>query len=202
MEHYINLFIQAAFIDNMALSFFMGMCTFLAVSKKVSTSFGLGIAVIVVMTLAVPLNQIIYANVLAPGALAWAGYPALDLSYLQLITFIGVIAALVQILEMFLDKYIPALYDSLGIFLPLLTVNCAIFAGVIFMANRDYSLGESVVFAAGSGFGWAMAIVMLAGLRERMKFHAIPEGLQGIGIVFITTGLMALGFMAFSGISI
>ncbi|MGS0676110.1 NADH:ubiquinone reductase (Na(+)-transporting) subunit E [Shewanella sp. 0m-4] len=202
MEHYINLFIQAAFIDNMALSFFMGMCTFLAVSKKVSTSFGLGIAVIVVMTLAVPLNQIIYANVLAPGALAWAGYPALDLSYLQLITFIGVIAALVQILEMFLDKYIPALYDSLGIFLPLLTVNCAIFAGVIFMANRDYNLAESAVFAMGSGFGWAMAIVMLAGLRERMKFHAIPEGLQGIGIVFITTGLMALGFMAFSGISI
>ncbi|ABV86902.1 NADH:ubiquinone reductase (Na(+)-transporting) subunit E [Shewanella pealeana] len=202
MEHYINLFIQAAFIDNMALSFFMGMCTFLAVSKKVSTSFGLGIAVIVVMTLAVPLNQLIYANVLAPGALAWAGYPALDLSYLQLITFIGVIAALVQILEMFLDKYIPALYDSLGIFLPLLTVNCAIFAGVIFMANRDYNLAESTVFAMGSGFGWAMAIVMLAGLRERMKFHAIPQGLQGIGIVFITTGLMALGFMAFSGISI
>ncbi|MCL1146660.1 NADH:ubiquinone reductase (Na(+)-transporting) subunit E [Shewanella marinintestina] len=202
MEHYINLFVQAAFIDNMALSFFMGMCTFLAVSKKVSTSFGLGVAVIVVMTLAVPLNQLIYANILAPGALAWAGYPALDLSYLQLITFIGVIAALVQILEMFLDKYIPALYDSLGIFLPLLTVNCAIFAGVIFMANRDYNLAESTVFAMGSGFGWAMAIVMLAGLRERMKFHAIPEGLQGIGIVFITTGLMALGFMAFSGISI
>lgn len=202
MEHYINLFIQAAFIDNMALTFFMGMCTFLAVSKKVSTSFGLGIAVIVVMTIAVPVNQLIYSNVLAPGALAWAGYPALDLSYLQLITFIGVIAALVQILEMFLDKYIPALYDSLGIFLPLLTVNCAIFAGVIFMANRDYTLAESTVFALGSGFGWAMAIVMLAGLRERMKFHAIPEGLQGIGIVFITTGLMALGFMAFSGISI
>ncbi|RTR39923.1 NADH:ubiquinone reductase (Na(+)-transporting) subunit E [Shewanella canadensis] len=202
MEHYINLFIQAAFIDNMALSFFMGMCTFLAVSKKVSTSFGLGVAVIVVMTLAVPLNQLIYANVLAPGALAWAGMAELDLSYLQLITFIGVIAALVQILEMFLDKYIPSLYDSLGIFLPLLTVNCAIFAGVIFMANRDYNLAESAVFAMGSGVGWAMAIVMLAGLRERMKFHAIPEGLQGIGIIFITTGLMALGFMAFSGISI
>lgn len=202
MEHYINLFVQAALIDNMALSFFMGMCTFLAVSKKVSTSFGLGIAVIVVMMLAVPLNQLIYANVLAPGALAWAGQPELDLSYLQLITFIGVIAALVQILEMFLDKYIPSLYDSLGIFLPLLTVNCAIFAGVIFMANRDYTLVESTVFAAGSGVGWAMAIVMLAGLRERMKFHAIPEGLQGIGITFITTGLMALGFMAFAGISI
>lgn len=202
MEHYINLFVQATFIDNMALSFFMGMCTFLAVSKKVSTSFGLGIAVIVVMTLAVPLNQLIYAYVLAPGALAWAGQPSLDLSYLQLITFIGVIAALVQILEMFLDKYIPSLYDSLGIFLPLLTVNCAIFAGVIFMANRDYSLGESAVFAFGSGLGWAIAIVLLAGLRERMKFNAIPAGLQGIGITFITTGLMALGFMSFAGISL
>ena len=202
MEHYINLFIQATFLDNVALSFFLGMCTFLAVSKKVSTAFGLGVAVIVVMTLAVPLNQLIYAKVLAPGALAWAGMPGIDLSYLQLITFIGVIAALVQILEMFLDKYIPSLYDSLGIFLPLLTVNCAIFAGVIFMANRDYNFAESAVFAMGSGTGWALAIVMLAGLRERMKFHAIPEGLQGIGITFITTGLMALGFMSFSGISL
>jgi len=202
MEHYINLFLQATFIDNMALSFFLGMCTFLAVSKKVSTAFGLGVAVVVVMTLAVPLNQLIYVKVLAPGALSWAGLASIDLSYLQLITFIGVIAALVQILEMFLDKYIPSLYDSLGIFLPLLTVNCAIFAGVIFMANRDYNFAESAVFAMGSGFGWAMAIVLLAGLRERMKFHAIPEGLQGIGITFITTGLMALGFMSFSGISL
>lgn len=170
--------------------------------KKVSTAFGLGVAVIVVMTLAVPLNQLIYVKVLAPGALSWAGLATIDLSYLQLITFIGVIAALVQILEMFLDKYIPSLYDSLGIFLPLLTVNCAIFAGVIFMANRDYNFTESAVFAMGSGLGWALAIVMLAGLRERMKFHAIPEGLQGIGITFITTGLMALGFMSFSGISL
>ncbi|MGL4714277.1 MAG: NADH:ubiquinone reductase (Na(+)-transporting) subunit E [Shewanella sp.] len=202
MEHYINLFLQATFIDNMALSFFLGMCTFLAVSKKVSTAFGLGVAVIVVMTLAVPLNQLIYVKVLAPGALSWAGLATIDLSYLQLITFIGVIAALVQILEMFLDKYIPSLYDSLGIFLPLLTVNCAIFAGVIFMANRDYNFTESAVFAMGSGVGWALAIVLLAGLRERMKFHAIPEGLQGIGITFITTGLMALGFMSFSGISL
>ena len=202
MEHYINLFIQAAFIDNMALSFFLGMCTFLAVSKKVSTSFGLGIAVIVVMMLAVPLNQVIYVNVLAPGALAWAGLPELNLSYLQLITFIGVIAALVQILEMFLERYIPTLYQSLGIFLPLLTVNCAIFAGVIFMANRDYNLVESMVFAGGSAVGWAMAIILLAGLRERMKFHAIPLGLQGIGITFITTGLMALGFMSFAGITL
>ncbi|UCX05821.1 NADH:ubiquinone reductase (Na(+)-transporting) subunit E [Shewanella sp. HL-SH4] len=202
MEHYINLFIQAAFIDNMALSFFLGMCTFLAVSKKVSTSFGLGIAVIVVMMLAVPINQLIYVNVLAPGALAWAGMADLDISYLQLITFIGVIAALVQILEMFLERYIPTLYQSLGIFLPLLTVNCAIFAGVIFMANRDYNLTESIVFAAGSSVGWAVAIVLLAGLRERMKFNAIPEGLQGIGITFITTGLMALGFMSFAGITL
>ncbi|BDY03802.1 NADH:ubiquinone reductase (Na(+)-transporting) subunit E [Ferrimonas sp. YFM] len=202
MEHYINLFVQAAFIDNMALSFFMGMCTFLAVSKKVSTSFGLGIAVIVVMALAVPVNQLIYVNFLKPGALAWAGMPNLDLSYLKLITFIGVIAALVQILEMVLDKYAPALYQTLGIFLPLLTVNCAIFAGVIFMANRDYNMTESVVFALGSGSGWAMAIVLLAGLRERMKFSAIPEGLQGIGITFISTGLMALGFMAFVGIAL
>lgn len=169
MEHYINLFIQASFIDNMALSFFLGMCTFLAVSKKVSTSLGLGIAVIVVMVLAVPLNQLIYVAVLKPGALAWAGFPELDLSYLQLITFIGVIAALVQILEMVLDRFMPVLYQTLGIFLPLLTVNCAIFAGVIFMANRDYTLTESAVFAAGAGTGWAVAIVLLAGIRERLK---------------------------------
>ncbi|WP_338590033.1 NADH:ubiquinone reductase (Na(+)-transporting) subunit E [Shewanella khirikhana] len=202
MEHYINLFIQASFIDNMALSFFLGMCTFLAVSKKVSTSLGLGIAVIVVMVLAVPLNQLIFVAVLKPGALAWAGFPELDLSYLQLITFIGVIAALVQILEMVLDRFMPVLYQTLGIFLPLLTVNCAIFAGVIFMANRDYTLTESAVFAAGAGTGWAVAIVLLAGIRERLKFNAIPEGLQGIGITFITTGLMALGFMSFAGISL
>ncbi|GAA5194871.1 NADH:ubiquinone reductase (Na(+)-transporting) subunit E [Ferrimonas gelatinilytica] len=202
MEYYLTLFIQAVFIDNMALAFFLGMCTFLAVSKKVSTSLGLGVAVIVVMTLAVPLNQIIYTYVLKPGALAWAGFPELDLSYLQLITFIGVIAAMVQILEMVLDRFLPALYNALGIFLPLLTVNCAIFGGVIFMANRDYGLLDSVVFAAGSGVGWALAIALLAGMRERMKFHKIPEGLQGIGITFITTGLMALGFMSFSGITL
>ncbi|WP_298439017.1 NADH:ubiquinone reductase (Na(+)-transporting) subunit E [uncultured Ferrimonas sp.] len=204
MEQYISLFVQAVFIDNMALSFFLGMCTFLAVSKKVSTSFGLGIAVIVVMMLAVPVNQLIYTNFLKPGAMAWisSDLATLDLSYLQLITFIGVIAALVQILEMVLDKFMPALYQTLGIFLPLLTVNCAIFAGVIFMANRDYNMAESMVFALGSGTGWAMAIVLLAGLRERLKFHNIPEGLQGIGITFITTGLMALGFMSFAGVSL
>ncbi|GAA4876332.1 NADH:ubiquinone reductase (Na(+)-transporting) subunit E [Ferrimonas pelagia] len=202
MEHFISLFVQAVFIDNMALSFFMGMCTFLAVSKKVSTSLGLGIAVIVVMALAVPVNQLIYSYFLKPGALAWAGQPELDLSFLQLITFIGVIAAMVQILEMVLDKYMPTLYNALGIFLPLLTVNCAIFGAVIFMANRDYNMADSVVFAVGSGVGWAMAIVLLAGLREKMKFHKIPEGLQGIGITFITTGLMALGFMSFSDVSL
>ncbi|SHI15164.1 NADH:ubiquinone reductase (Na(+)-transporting) subunit E [Ferrimonas marina] len=202
MEYYLTLFIQAVFIDNMALSFFLGMCTFLAVSKKVSTAIGLGIAVVVVMTLAVPLNQLIYTYVLKPGALAWAGQPQLDLSYLQLITFIGVIAAMVQILEMVLDRFLPTLYSALGIFLPLLTVNCAIFGGVIFMANRDYGLVDSAVFAAGSGVGWALAIALLAGMRERMKFHNIPEGLQGIGITFITTGLMALGFMSFAGITL
>ncbi|QUN05469.1 NADH:ubiquinone reductase (Na(+)-transporting) subunit E [Shewanella yunxiaonensis] len=202
MEHYLNLFIQATFIDNMALSFFLGMCTFLAVSKKVSTAFGLGIAVVVVMLLAVPVNQLIYSYVLKPGALAWAGFANLDLSYLQLITFIGVIAALVQILEMVLDRYVPALYQTLGIFLPLLTVNCAIFAGVIFMSNRDYNFGESIVFGVGAGCGWALAIVLLAGIRERLKFNAIPKNLQGIGITFITTGLMALGFMAFAGITL
>ncbi|MFQ6370831.1 NADH:ubiquinone reductase (Na(+)-transporting) subunit E [Shewanella sp. YIC-542] len=202
MEHYLNLFIQATFIDNMALSFFLGMCTFLAVSKKVSTAFGLGIAVIVVMLLAVAVNQLIYTYVLKPGALAWAGMPGLDLSYLQLITFIGVIAALVQILEMVLDRYVPVLYQTLGIFLPLLTVNCAIFAGVIFMSTRDYNFSDSLVFSLGAGSGWALAIVLLAGIRERLKFNAIPQNLQGIGITFITTGLMALGFMAFAGITL
>ena len=202
MEHYINLFIQATFLDNMALSFFLGMCTFLAVSKKVSTAFGLGVAVIVVMTLAVPLNQLIYAKVLAPGALAWAGMPGIDLSYLQLITFIGVIAALVQILEMALDKYFPPLYNALGIFLPLITVNCAIFGAVSFMVERDYKLGESVVFGFGSGVGWALAIVLMAGIREKLKYADVPNGLRGLGITFITAGLMALGFMSFSGVSL
>ncbi len=202
MEHYISLFIRSVFIENMALSFFLGMCTFLAVSKKVTTAMGLGVAVIVVLAISVPANQLIYQGLLAPGALDWAGYPDADLSFLKFITFIGVIAALVQILEMALDKYFPPLYNALGIFLPLITVNCAIFGAVSFMVERDYNLTESVVFGIGSGLGWALAIVLLAGIREKMKYADVPNGLRGLGITFITAGLMALGFMSFSGVSL
>ena len=198
MEHYLSLLIKSIFIENLALSFFLGMCTFLAVSKKVKTSMGLGIAVIVVQTVAVPANNLIYNYVLKDGALV----SGLDLSFLSFITFIGVIAALVQILEMALDKYFPALYNALGIFLPLITVNCAIFGGVSFMVQRDYNFMESVVYGVGSGAGWMLAIVALAGIREKMKYSDVPEGLRGLGITFITAGLMALGFMSFSGISL
>lgn len=202
MEHYISLFVRAIFIENMALSFFLGMCTFLAVSKKVKTSMGLGVAVIVVLTLAVPVNQLIFQYVLKPGALSWAGLGESDLSFLSFITFIGVIAALVQILEMILDKFFPPLYNALGIFLPLITVNCAIFGAVSFMANKEYGHLESGVFGLGAGIGWAMAIVLLAGIREKMKYSDVPDGLRGLGITFVTAGLMALGFMSFSGVSL
>ena len=202
MEHYISLLIRSVFIENMALSFFLGMCTFLAVSKKVTTAMGLGVAVIVVLAISVPVNQIIYQGILAPGALAWAGVPDADQSFLKFITFIGVIAALVQILEMALDKYFPPLYNALGIFLPLITVNCAIFGAVSFMVERDYNLGESLVFGIGSGIGWALAIVLLAGIREKLKYADVPNGLRGLGITFVTAGLMALGFMSFSGVSL
>lgn len=202
MEQYINLFIRAVFIENLALSFFLGMCTFLAVSKKVKTAFGLGVAVIVVLGISVPVNNLIYHNILAPGALDWAGFPDADLSFLKFLTFIGVIAALVQILEMTLDKYVPALYNALGIFLPLITVNCAIFGGVAFMVERDYSFGESVVFGIGSGVGWALAIVALAAVREKLKYADVPDGLRGLGITFISVGLIGLGFMSFSGVSL
>ena len=202
MEHYISLFVRAIFIENLALSFFLGMCTFLAVSKKVTTAIGLGVAVTAVLTISVPVNQVIYGSVLAPGALAWAGFPEADLSFLGFITFIGVIAALVQILEMILDKYLPALYNALGIFLPLITVNCAIFGGVSFMVQRDYNFTESVVYGFGSGLGWMLAIVAMAGIREKMKYSDVPDGLRGLGITFITAGLMALGFMSFSGIQL
>ncbi|MBL1378775.1 NADH:ubiquinone reductase (Na(+)-transporting) subunit E [Zobellella iuensis] len=198
MEHFLSLFVRAVFIENLALAFFLGMCTFLAVSKKVKTSFGLGVAVIVVLTIAVPVNNLIYNFILKDGALA----PGVDLSFLNFITFIGVIAALVQILEMTLDKFFPALYNALGIFLPLITVNCAIFGGVSFMVQRDYNFAESIVYGFGSGVGWMLAIVALAGLREKMKYADVPDGLRGLGITFISAGLMALGFMSFSGISL
>ncbi|MCJ2377809.1 NADH:ubiquinone reductase (Na(+)-transporting) subunit E [Vibrio sp. ZSDZ34] len=198
MEHYISLLVKSIFIENMALSFFLGMCTFLAVSKKVKTSFGLGVAVVVVLTIAVPVNNLVYTHVLKENALV-AG---VDLSFLNFITFIGVIAALVQILEMILDRFFPPLYNALGIFLPLITVNCAIFGGVSFMVQRDYNFAESVVYGFGSGVGWMLAIVALAGIREKMKYSDVPPGLRGLGITFITVGLMALGFMSFSGVQL
>jgi Na+-transporting NADH:ubiquinone oxidoreductase subunit E len=199
---YISLFIQAAFVENLALAFFLGMCTFLAVSKKVETAIGLGAAVVVIQTITVPVNYLIYTYLLAPGALSWAGLPDVDLSFLGLVSYIGVIAALVQILEMTLDKYFPKLYNALGIFLPLITVNCAILGGTLFMVERGYDLPESVVFSLGSGFGWALAVIGLAGIREKLKYSDVPEGLQGLGITFIITGLMSLSFMGFSGIQL
>ncbi|MCW8857652.1 MAG: NADH:ubiquinone reductase (Na(+)-transporting) subunit E [Kangiella sp.] len=202
MDHYISLFAKAVFVENIALAFLLGMCTFLAVSKKVQTAIGLGIAVVIVQTITVPVNNLLLNGLLKEGALAWAGFPEADLSFLGLIVYIGVIAALVQILEMTLDKFFPALYQSLGIFLPLITVNCAILGGSLFMVERDYSFPESMVYGFGSGFGWALAIVALAGIREKMKYSDVPDGLRGLGITFITVGLMALGFMSFSGIKL
>ena len=202
MEHYLSLFVRSIFIDNMALAFFLGMCTFLALSKKLNAAFGLGIAVIVVLGITVPVNNLIYTYLLKDGALAWAGFPDVDLSFLGLLSYIGVIAALVQILEMFLDKFVPALYNALGVFLPLITVNCAILGASLFMVQRDYTLAESAVFGLGSGVGWALAITALAGIREKLKYSDIPDGLQGLGITFITVGLMSLGFMSFGGIDL
>ncbi|MEX2962148.1 NADH:ubiquinone reductase (Na(+)-transporting) subunit E [Microbulbifer sp. TYP-18] len=202
MEHYISLVIRAVFVENMALAFFLGMCTFLAVSKKIEAAIGLGVAVIVVLTLTVPVNNLIYTYLLKDGALAWAGYPDVDLSFLGLLSYIGVIAALVQILEMFLDKYVPALYNALGVFLPLITVNCAIMGASLFMVEREYNFGESVAYGFGAGLGWALAITALAGIREKMKYSDVPDGLKGLGITFITVGLMSLGFMSFGGIDI
>lgn len=202
MEHYLSLFVRAIFIDNMALAFFLGMCTFLAISKKVDAALGLGIAVVVVLGVTVPVNNLLYTYLLADGALAWAGLPDVDLSFLGLITYIGVIAAIVQIMEMVLDKYVPALYNALGVFLPLITVNCAIMGGSLFMVERDYNLAESTVFGIGAGVGWALAITALAGIREKMKYSDVPAGLRGLGITFITVGLMSLGFMSFGGIDL
>ena len=202
MEQLISLFVKAVFVENMALAFFLGMCTFLAVSKKIQTAIGLGVAVIVVQLITVPINNLLLTYVLKEGALGWAGLPNVDLSFLGLLSYIGVIAAMVQILEMFLDKYMPALYNALGVFLPLITVNCAILGASLFMVERDYNFSESVVYGAGAGVGWALAIAALAGIREKLKYSDIPEGLQGLGITFMTVGLMSLGFMSFSGVSL
>jgi Na+-transporting NADH:ubiquinone oxidoreductase subunit E len=202
MDLYFNLFIRAAFVENLALTFFLGMCTFLAISKRVDTALGLGLAVMVIQTITVPVNYMIYTFFLKDGALAWAGLPDVDLSFLGLVSYIGVIAALVQILEMLLDRFVPALYNALGIFLPLITVNCAILGGTLFMVERQYNFGESITFGIGSGFGWAIALVALAGIREKLRYSDVPDGLQGLGITFIITGLMSLGFMGLSGIQL
>jgi len=202
VQHHLDLFIKAVFIENIALSFFLGMCTFLAVSKNVKTALGLGMAVIVIQGLTVPINNLIYTGLLKKGALAWAGLGEYDLSYLGVLTYIGVIAGMVQILEMFLDRYVPALYNALGIFLPLITVNCAILGGTLFMVQRNYNFAESVTYGIGSGAGWALAIAALAGIRERLTYSDPPPALRGLGLTFITTGLMALAFMAFAGISL
>ncbi len=202
MEGIISLFVKSIFVENLALSFFLGMCTFLAVSKKIETALGLGIAVVVVQAITVPANNVILTLFLKPGALSWLGFPNTDLMFLGLISYIGVIAAMVQILEMTLDRFFPALYNALGIFLPLITVNCAILGGSLFMVERDYNFAESVTYGIGSGVGWALAIVALAGLREKMKYSDVPPGLRGLGITFMTAGLMAMAFMSFSGVQL
>lgn len=202
MEATLSLLVKAVFVENLALSFFLGMCTFLAVSKKIETAIGLGAAVIVVQVITVPANNLLYQFVLKEGALSWLGLPEVDLSFLGLISYIGVIAAMVQILEMILDRFFPALYNALGVFLPLITVNCAILGGSLFMVERDYNFSESVTYGIGSGIGWALAITALAGVREKLKYSDVPDGLQGLGITFITVGLMSMGFMAFSGIQL
>jgi Na+-transporting NADH:ubiquinone oxidoreductase subunit E len=198
MEAYLSLFVKAVFVENLALSFFLGMCTFLALSKKIETAIGLGIAVAVVQAITVPVNNLILNVLLKDGALL----TGVDLTFLGLISYIGVIAAMVQILEMVLDKFMPSLYNALGVFLPLITVNCAILGGSLFMVERDYTFGESAVYGISSGLGWALAVVALAGVREKLKYSDVPQGLQGLGITFITVGLMSMGFMAFSGVQL
>lgn len=202
MEHYLSLFIKSIFIENMALAFFLGMCTFLAVSKSVSTAIGLGIAVVAVQTITVPINNLIYQHLLKTGGLSWAGLPEVDLTFLGLLIYISVIATMVQILEMVLDRYVPALYNALGIFLPLITVNCAILGGSLFMVERNYNFVESVVYGLGSGAGWALALIALAGIRERLAYSNPPDGIRGLGLTFIIAGLMSMAFLAFGGIQL
>lgn len=202
MEHYLSLATKAIFVENMALAFFLGMCSFLAVSKKVETAMGLGLAVIFVLAVTTPLNQALTEALLRPGSLAWLGLPDLDLSFLSFLTLIGTIAAAVQIVEMTLDRYAPALYNALGVFLPLIAVNCAILGASLFMVDRQYTFAESAVFGLGSGIGWALAIVALAAIREKLKYSDVPAPLRGLGITFMVVGLMSIGFMAFSGIQL
>lgn len=200
MNDYLGLFLQSVFTENLVLALFLGICPFLALSRRTDTALGLGGAVVVVMTVTVPVNNLLLAYVLSPGAFAWAGRPEIDLGFLSLVTFIGVIAAIVQVLEMTLDRFFPVLHQNLGIFLPLIAVNCAILGASLFMAERRYTLAESVVYGFGGGVGWALAILVLAGLRQKLRYSDVPSGLQGTGITFICAGLMAMGFMVFSGI--
>ena len=207
MQEYINIFVKAVFIENMALAFFLGMCTFMACSKKVETAVGLGFAVIFVLGVTVPLNNLVYNGLLKEGALAWVpllgpGLAEYDLSFLGFIVYIGTIAATVQLLEMLLDRFVPKLYVALGVFLPLITVNCAILGAVLFMVERDYNFPQSVVFGLGNGVGWALAVVALAAIREKLAYSNVPDGLRGLGITFIVTGLMDIGFLAFGGIQL
>jgi Na+-transporting NADH:ubiquinone oxidoreductase subunit E len=202
MAEHLSIIVKAIFIENLALSFFLGMCTFLAISQNVKTALGLGVAVIVIQGITVPVNYLIYQYLLSDGALSWAGYPEANLEFLGLISYIGVIAAMVQILEMTLDRYFPPLYNALGVFLPLITVNCAILGGSLLMVERDFTFIQSIEFGIGSGLGWAMAIAALAGIREKLKYSNVPHGLRGLGITFIIVGLMALAFMSFGGIQL
>ena len=204
MEHYLNLFMKACFVENMALAFFLGMCTFIAVSKDMKATLGLGVAVVLIQAITVPANNLIYQWFLKEGGMSWLSpsLSGIDLMFVGLISYIGVIAAMVQILEMILDRYFPSLYTALGIFLPLITVNCAILGGTLFMVERDYNFPESIVFGFGSGLGWALAIAALAGIRLKLKYSDVPEGLQGLGITFITVGLIAMAFMALGGIQL
>ena len=204
MEHYVNLAVKAVFVENMALAFFLGMCSFLAVSRQVKTALGLGVAVIFVLTITVPMNNVIHTRLLQPGALGWLhpGLAEQDLTFLGFLTYIGTIAAMVQIVEMTLDRFVPKLYAALGIFLPLIAVNCAILGASLFMVERSYTLAESTVFGFGSGVGWALAIVALAGIRERLRYSNPPAGLRGLGLTFILVGLMAIGFLAFAGVQL
>ena len=202
LEHFLSLTVKSIFVENILLAYFLGMCSFLACSKKVDTATGLGVAVIFVLTITCPVNWLINQYILKAGALHWAGLPDIDLSFLQLITCIAVIAALVQVVEMVMDRYAPALYVTLGIFLPLIAVNCSILGGSLFMIEREYTLLEALIFGFGSGIGWALAIVAMAAIRQKLWYSNIPQALRGLGITMILTGLMAMGFMCFAGISL
>ena len=202
LEHYLSLLTKSIFVENILLSYFLGMCSFLAISKKVETSIGLGLAVVFVLTITAPVNWALHHYFLEDGALAWAGLPDINLSYLNFIAFIAVIAAMVQLVEMVMDRFLPSLYISLGIFLPLIAVNCAILGGSLFLVERQYTFGESAVFGVGSGIGFFLAITSMAAIRHKLRYSDVPKGLRGLGITMLLTGLLSMAFMAFSGIDL